>query len=158
MPPVAMCWRIWYLPIWVTGCLVPEDILPRPRPLKRSDPTEIITTLCPVGSQIKAAGGGVRTDSSPARQGPTRPSIFARGRSLSPGVPIQHPMEPVNECRVIFLKIAHRCAHAGVALAETEVIGRVVLRRLADGPVPTATVLEIDHVYAVIADDGPAGL
>src|SRR5262245_10181833 len=128
MPPVAMCSRIRYLPTWVTGSLVLEDILPRPRSLKRSDPFEIITTLCPAWSQIKAAGGTGGTGVSPARQGLTSPSIFTPGKSVSRSVLIQHPMEPVNECRVIFLKIAHRCAHAGVAFAETEVIGRVVLR------------------------------
>ena len=49
----------------------------------------------------------------------------------------------------------HCPAHAGEALTEAQVIGGIILRRLAFGPIPIATVLKIDDEDRVIVDDLP---
>ena len=67
-------------------------------------------------------------------------------------------IQVMHEQQVIALHVLHAAAHAGKALAETEVIGRVGLGRFAHGPVPAAAVLQIDYIDGVIGDRGPAGL
>ena len=58
----------------------------------------------------------------------------------------------MHERRVVALQVVHRAAHARVALAEAQVVGRVRLGRLALRPVPAAAVLQIDDVDRVVAD------
>src|SRR5438046_4054436 len=71
---------------------------------------------------------------------------------------LQRVKQVPQKHHVVALDIAHRAAHARITLAETQIIGRIVLRRLAFGPVPVAAVLQIDHVNCMILDDGPPGL
>ena len=67
-------------------------------------------------------------------------------------------IEMMDERQIVALHVVQRAAHPRVALAEPEVIGGVVLGRLAPGPVPAAAVLEVDDVEAMAADDVAAGL
>ena len=64
----------------------------------------------------------------------------------------------MKEGGVVALGVVHDTAHAGVAFAEAEVVGGVVLGGLAPGPVPAAPVLDVDDVNAVAGDDGTAVL
>ena len=64
----------------------------------------------------------------------------------------------MKEGGVVALGVMHGTAHAGVAFAEAQVVGRVVLGGLALGPVPAATVLDVDYINGVASDDGPAVL
>ena len=52
----------------------------------------------------------------------------------------------------------HLTAHAGVCLAEAQVIGRAGDGRLALCPVPVPAVLQVDDVHRVISHNWPAGL
>src|ERR1051325_9522295 len=66
--------------------------------------------------------------------------------------------EVMQEKNGVALDVLHRAAHAGVALAKAKVVGRVVLGRLAPGPVPATAVLEVDDVDGVVADNRAARL
>ena len=64
----------------------------------------------------------------------------------------------MHEKQIVATTVAHPPTHARVALAEAQVVGGVVARRFALGPVPVAAVLEVHDVDAVAADDGAARL
>ena len=64
----------------------------------------------------------------------------------------------MNERGIVALQVVHRGAHAGVAFAEPQVIGRIVFGGLALRPVPAAGILQIDDVDRRAADDGPRPL
>src|SRR5438093_8341837 len=71
---------------------------------------------------------------------------------------LQRVKQMMQKQDVVALHVLHRPAHARITLAETEVIRRIVLGRLPFGPIPVATLLQIDHVNGLVFDDGPAGL
>ena len=77
---------------------------------------------------------------------------------LNVAAPPQFVKKAVQEDNVITLQILHRSAHARKALAEAEIVSRVVLGRFAFAPVPVAAILEIDNEDVVIMDDGLPGL
>lgn len=55
----------------------------------------------------------------------------------------------VQESNIIALFIAHLTAHAGETFAEAKVVSWIGFGRLALGPVPLATVLDINDVDRV---------
>ncbi|MFM1942454.1 MAG: hypothetical protein RI897_1436 [Verrucomicrobiota bacterium] len=62
--------------------------------------------------------------------------------------------EVMEEGDVIALDVVHCAAHAGVALAETEVVGCVFFGGFTLSPVPVASVLEVDDEDLVLLDHG----
>ena len=51
----------------------------------------------------------------------------------------------MNEHEVVTTSVAHFAAHAGEALAKTQVVGGIDLGRLAACPIPIAAILQIHH-------------
>src|SRR5438045_6485449 len=64
----------------------------------------------------------------------------------------------MQEGDIVALEVMHCPAHAGEALTKAQVIGSVVLRRLAFAPIPVAAVLKVDDEDRVIVDDFALGL
>src|SRR3954467_8575618 len=64
----------------------------------------------------------------------------------------------MQEGDIVALEVMHCPAHAGEALTEAQVIGSVVLRRLAFAPIPVAAVLKVDDEGRGIVDDSSFGL
>src|ERR1017187_3071137 len=71
---------------------------------------------------------------------------------------VQFPQEVMDEGHIVALQIGHAAAHPGVALAEAQIVGRIVLGRFALGPVPLAAVLQIHHIDGVAPDNRASGL
>ena len=67
-------------------------------------------------------------------------------------------MQMVDHCQIVALHVPHEAAHAGIALAEAEIVGRAGLGRLARRPVPAAAVLEVNDVDRMAGDDRSCGL
>src|SRR5262249_24598580 len=59
----------------------------------------------------------------------------------------------VEEGHVVALHVVQGTAHAGEALAESQVIGGMGLRGLPTAPVPVTSILEVAHVKLMVADD-----
>src|SRR5262249_27763625 len=64
----------------------------------------------------------------------------------------------MNEQQVITLDVVKIASHAGIALAEPEVVSGVALGGLALRPIPVAAVLEVDDVEAMITDHALSSL
>ena len=58
----------------------------------------------------------------------------------------------VDETYVVTAHVLHGSAHAGVTLAEAQVVGGVVLGGFSLGPIPTSTILQVHDVNLMPLD------
>ena len=60
-----------------------------------------------------------------------------------------------GEGNIVTLNIVHGATHPAVTLAETQVIGRVILSGFPLAPVPVSTILNIYHIDGMVFDSRP---
>src|SRR5262245_7204071 len=64
----------------------------------------------------------------------------------------------MNEQEIIALDVMERAAHSGITLTEPQVVGWVLLGRLAPAPIPIATTLKVNDEETMPANDFEAAL
>ena len=53
----------------------------------------------------------------------------------------------MDEHCVVTLKILHRSSHSRITLAESQIISRIRFGGFTFGPIPPATVLQVNHIH-----------
>ena len=136
-----------------------DDIVDREAGFDGGSPVSAESTLLEVTVEADIADDGDAEGGVAAGEGMETLGAHGAGRR---GLRAVRGMElagqALDEAGIVALEVVHRAAHAGVAFAEAQIVGRVIFRRFAGGPIPVAAILEIDDINGVSMDGAAPGL